>query len=205
MATWDITKPAITTSLRNSNPQILDNWDALQDALSRDHVFPGVYGSTAGRHSKVTIVDASAPTAVADHTILYSTGGEVYAINTTNTTQITSSGNVNGAIPSGGIIIWTGTLAGVPSGYYLCDGSNSTPNLLEKMLRSVAAGVNPGGTGGSDTHDHGAVTGAGAPGAIQVVTDQSGANVDKSENHTHSIASDSSLPAYYSVAFIMKS
>jgi len=54
-----------------------------------------------------------------------------------------------------GIIInWIGTIASIPSDWLLCDGNNSTPNLLGKYLLSVGDGEEPGTTGGSETHTH---------------------------------------------------
>ncbi len=57
-------------------------------------------------------------------------------------------------IPQNGILIWTGLLANTPTGYNLCDGGGGRPDLRAKFLRGSAAGVDPGGTGGSDTHTH---------------------------------------------------
>lgn len=37
-----------------------------------------------------------------------------------------------GTIPIGGIIMWNGSV--VPSGWQLCDGSNGTPNLLNRFI-----------------------------------------------------------------------
>lgn len=36
--------------------------------------------------------------------------------------------------PSGGIIMWYGTIATIPSGWYLCNGSNGTPDLRNKFI-----------------------------------------------------------------------
>jgi len=36
--------------------------------------------------------------------------------------------------PSGGIIMWSGTIATIPSGWYLCNGSNGTPDLRNKFV-----------------------------------------------------------------------
>ncbi len=56
-------------------------------------------------------------------------------------------------VPKGGIIMWSGTIANIPTGWVLCDGSNGTPNLIAKFIRGVATNsTNPGTTGGSDTH-----------------------------------------------------
>ena len=43
-------------------------------------------------------------------------------------------GNISAAIPSGGIILWSGASNAIPSGWYLCNGSNGTPNFLVIVL-----------------------------------------------------------------------
>lgn len=40
------------------------------------------------------------------------------------------------------------------SGHYLCDGDNSTPNLVDKYLKGAGTGANAGGTGGATTNVH---------------------------------------------------
>lgn len=37
-------------------------------------------------------------------------------------------------IPSGGIILWSGSIASIPSGWYLCNGSNGTPDLRNRFV-----------------------------------------------------------------------
>jgi len=37
-------------------------------------------------------------------------------------------------IPSGIITMWSGTIATIPSGWYLCNGSNGTPDLRNKFI-----------------------------------------------------------------------
>jgi len=55
-------------------------------------------------------------------------------------------------IPSGMISMWSGLLSAIPSGWVLCDGNNSTPNLIAKFVRSIAtASTEAGSTGGADT------------------------------------------------------
>ncbi len=57
--------------------------------------------------------------------------------------------------PSGTIILWHGTIANIPSGWVICDGNNSTPNLLTRFIEGVAtAATNPGATGGAVSHYH---------------------------------------------------
>jgi hypothetical protein len=38
------------------------------------------------------------------------------------------------AFPSGGIIMWSGTIATIPSGWLLCNGSSGTPDLRNKFI-----------------------------------------------------------------------
>ena len=52
--------------------------------------------------------------------------------------------SIGDPFPSGGIIMWSGTLANIPSGWFLCDGANGTPDLRSKMVPCVAAATNPG-------------------------------------------------------------
>ena len=51
-------------------------------------------------------------------------------------------------VPSGIISMWSGLVGAIPSGWVICDGTNSTPNLTDKFIKSAATA---GGTGGSAT------------------------------------------------------
>jgi hypothetical protein len=52
-------------------------------------------------------------------------------------------------VPRGTIVMWSGALRDIPSGWQLCDGTNGTPNLLDRFVLAVAAGQDPGESGGS--------------------------------------------------------
>ena len=71
----------------------------------------------------------------------------------TNTTQIASTAfvaaAVAAAIPSGGIIIWSGSASAIPTGWVLCNGSNSTPDLRDKFVVGAGSSYAVGATGGS--------------------------------------------------------
>lgn len=51
-----------------------------------------------------------------------------------------------------GIIIWSGAVANVPSGWYLCDGSNGTPDLRNKFVLGAGGSYSVGATGGAANH-----------------------------------------------------
>lgn len=163
------------------------------------------------------------------------------------------------SFPTGGIIMWSGTVANIPSGWALCDGTNSTPNLVDRFIvgsKTDSGGTHDiGDTGGANSltlteaqlpaHTHGAgtlatnetgdhyhldgtVMDSGAEDTYGSTVDASATRVDQSQsetknNHAHtstagahshtisgstgSTGSGSSIdnrPAYYALAFIMK-
>ena len=72
--------------------------------------------------------------------------------------RISSNGNVesfggqfigNGTIPIGGIIMWSGSVANVPSGWSICDGSNSTPDLRGRFIVGAGGDYNVAAKGGA--------------------------------------------------------
>ena len=51
----------------------------------------------------------------------------------------------NGTIPIGGIIMWSGTIANIPTpGWALCNGSNSTPDLRNRFIVGAHSGAGTG-------------------------------------------------------------
>lgn len=56
----------------------------------------------------------------------------------TNTTQLATTAFANAAaaaaFPVGGIIMWSGTIAAIPTGWALCNGSNGTPDLRNRFV-----------------------------------------------------------------------
>ncbi len=69
----------------------------------------------------------------------------------------------NDLLPSGVILMWSGTIANIPTGWGLCNGSTytapggaqvSTPDLRNRFIYGVNATEDPGATGGSSTHSH---------------------------------------------------
>jgi microcystin-dependent protein len=54
-------------------------------------------------------------------------------------------------VPAGGIIMWSGSVASIPSGWFLCDGANGTPDLRNRFVVGAGSTYNPGDTGGADS------------------------------------------------------
>ena len=59
--------------------------------------------------------------------------------------------SVPSAFVSGMIILWSGSTGSIPSGFVLCDGNNSTPNLTDRFVVGAGSGYGVGATGGSST------------------------------------------------------
>ena len=54
-----------------------------------------------------------------------------------------------GIVPAGGIIMWSGSIASIPTGWLLCDGTNSTPNLRDRFIVGAGSTYAVNATGGS--------------------------------------------------------
>lgn len=82
------------------------------------------------------------------------TGDELAAVAITGDVgSLTGLGGVGqpGVVPSGGVIMWSGSVADIPSGYLLCNGSNGTPDLRGRFVIGAGGSYPVGNTGGSET------------------------------------------------------
>jgi hypothetical protein len=61
---------------------------------------------------------------------------------------IPSSTATANPIPAGGIIMWSGSIGAIPTGYYLCDGQNGTPDLRDRFVVGAGNTYAVGNTGG---------------------------------------------------------
>lgn len=105
------------------------------------------------------------------------------------------------AFPSGGIILWSGSIASIPDGWYLCNGSNGTPNLQDKFVIGAGSSYAVGATGGSTDaivveHTHTATSTVTDPGHVhsdigssQVWGSTSGPDSNQSNSGSHNTSS----------------
>jgi hypothetical protein len=158
-------------------------------------------------------------TAGASGQVLLSAGG--------STTPTWGSG-----FPSGGIIIWSGSSASIPSGWLLCDGSSSTPDLRNRFVVGATSTYAVGATGGSAdaivvSHTHTATvtdpghlhtynypTNIGLAGGGNNLSANTGGSqntstattgITVSNSTTGSSGTNANLPPYYALCYIMKS
>ena len=104
----------------------------------------------------------------------------------TNTTQVATTAFVqtalSAAFTSGMIMMWSGTIATIPTGWVLCNGSNSTPDLRNKFVigaHSDTAGVAYSTITGSNTQT------GGTKDAINVSHTHTATTTATDSGHTH--------------------
>lgn len=91
--------------------------------------------------------------------------------------------------PSGTIQIWIGPLEEIPRGWTICDGTDGTPNLLDRFVKSIPdASTEPGTVEGSDD--------------VQLTESQLPAHshtgqTSEDNSHTHQVARDSNSEGSY--------
>ncbi len=130
---------------------------------------------------------------------------------------------------AGMIIIWSGSIGSVPSGWALCNGSNGTPDLRDRFVIAAGSTYAVGATGGSADaivvshthtatvtdpgHTHGVSVGGGAGGS-QVMTGNPASNtyvtgsavtgITIANSTAGTSGTGANLPPYYALAYIMK-
>ncbi|MCL1939921.1 MAG: hypothetical protein FWG04_04605 [Desulfovibrionaceae bacterium] len=136
-----------------------------------------------------------------------------------------------GPVPRGAIIMWSGAIANIPTGWALCDGQNDTPDLRNRFIVGAGDGYTVGTTGGASAHVHAITVQAHAIDSNQLTWHQHVAYVVGATNasggsqrtevggnasatsgagaswgHTHGASADNRdhRPPWYALAYIMK-
>lgn len=134
-------------------------------------------------------------------------------------------------IPSGGIILWSGSIGSIPAGYVLCNGSNGTPDLRNRFIVGAGSTYAVDATGGSAdaivvSHTHtNSVTDPGHAHSYDKATTlapQSGTTTNCFTNNSSATTgtqttgisvtinsagtsgTNANLPPYYALCYIMK-
>lgn len=159
---WNEIVPENTEAFSLGDDRIRELKLQMRDLISVDHYMPTSSGQSSdwGRHNMVTLLEqASNPDTVSTAYILFTkevaSHSELHCKTPAGTViQLTSAGKWVGGM-SMEIRMWAGSLATIPTGWHLCDGSSygsgNYPNLLAKFLMGVPIGTTtPGGIHGSD-------------------------------------------------------
>ena len=59
--------------------------------------------------------------------------------------------SVGTIIPTGMISLWYGSIGSIPTGWYLCDGTNGTPDLRDRFIVGAGSTYSVSATGGSSS------------------------------------------------------
>jgi len=117
---------------------------------------------------------------------------------TTNNTQVATTAFVRSIIPAGVILMWSGSVASIPSGWLLCNGSSGTPDLRDRFIVGAGSSYAVGATGGSATntlttselpsHTH-SLSASGTTSSTNIDHTHSGTTggMNSNASHTHSI------------------
>lgn len=103
------------------------------------------------------------------------TGPLVLPGNPTLALQAAPKQYVDAIFPSGGIIMWSGSIASIPATWALCDGTNGTPDLRDRFVVGAGSTYAVGATGGATsatTSSNGAHTHTGNTGSTALTTNQ---------------------------------
>ena len=133
------------------------------------------------------------------------------------------------AVPAGGIILWSGSTGSIPATWYLCDGTNGTPDLRNSFIVGAGSTYAVNATGGSAdaivvSHTHTATVtdpghfhtinlvnstqspggGTGAQTGTGDVTNSATTGISVTNANAGVSGTNANLPPYYALAYIMK-
>ena len=111
---------------------------------------------------------------MADPSAAQDASTKAYVDSTASTLTAAIAAAVAAALPTGVISLWSGSIASIPTGWYLCNGSNGTPDLRDKFIVGAGSTYAVAATGGSAD----AITVAHTHTATSSVT-------DNGHNHTY--------------------
>lgn len=160
----NLTVSGTTTTVNSQTVNIADKNITIANNVSTSSLIDGA-GIDAGNPvvSYIRYTDASKGWVTANN---FSVGGNLSVTGTTtltgnvtaptvansvSNTQIATTAFVRNIFPTGIISLWYGDLASIPDGWYLCDGSNGTPNLTDLFVVGAGSAYDPGDTGGVDS------------------------------------------------------
>jgi hypothetical protein len=118
------TYTTVSGTIANANPII----------LGTDGRAPSEIWLTFGYNYKFILQDSSGGT-IATYDDIYGILGTIPAASST--------------LPTGMILLWSGSIGSIPAGYLLCDGTNSTPDLRNRFIIGAGSTYSVNETGGS--------------------------------------------------------
>ena len=137
---------------------------------------------------------------------------------------------VTPSLPTGAIILWSGSIGAIPSGYTICDGTLGTPDLRDRFIVGAGSSYAVAATGGSAdaivvTHTHtatvtdpghshtlnvtdqlggGGYGGDANSGSVHPSTNTSTTGITVANTSTGTSGTGANNPLFYALAYIMK-
>lgn len=140
------TNPASTDGLAQADDHIRLLKGTLQNT------FPNISGAVGATQVELNVLDGITAS-TAELNVLTGITATTAELNFTDgvTSNIQTQLNtlISSAIPAGIISMWSGASNAIPTGYALCDGSNSTPDLRNRFVIGAGSTYAVGSTGGS--------------------------------------------------------
>jgi len=170
-------------------------------------------GESVGQNYIVANLNGAVTLGYAGNTKLTTTSSGVTVTGTCTATSFAGDGsNLTGisAFVSGMIMLWSGAQNAIPSGWVLCDGNNSTPDLRDRFVIGAGNSYSVGATGGAttDTINISSYTSNAAQqtGNVRGVDNHNGTYLAfKTHAHQFSVqATIDTVPPYYALCYIMK-
>tara|TARA_B110000977_G_scaffold31713_1_gene42052 strand:- start:1980 stop:2720 length:741 start_codon:yes stop_codon:yes gene_type:complete len=133
-------------SLNASNPASTDGLAQADDHLrllkaTIKSTLPNVTGAITATHTELNVLDGVTASTSEINKLdgLEATTSQLNALAAT------------GGIPSGGIIMWSGSVGSIPTGWVLCNGSSGSPDLRNRFVVGAGSSYAVNATGGTDS------------------------------------------------------
>jgi microcystin-dependent protein len=143
---YGFTKPEIGGSSDSWGAKLnadLDSIDALLGGTGTPKAKPNLSGG-------LWKIDGTAVTSsAAELNILDGVTSSTAEINILDGLTATTNDLNTRLMPSGAIVMWSGSIASVPANWYLCDGANGTPDLRDRFIVGAGTTYAVGATGGA--------------------------------------------------------
>ena len=226
------------------------NFDSLGNILAGGQLFTYQAGSSTPLATYTTVNGTIANA----NPIVLGTDGKIpselwlqagyaykFVLQTATNTAVATYDNISGilttiptatpSIPTGCILLWSGSTGSIPSGFLLCDGTNGTPDLRNSFVLGAGNSYTVGQTGGSTdaivvSHTHTATVtdpghnhlgsvynyyngASGSNGFISGInqltaTTTSVTGISVTNQSTGTSATNANMPPYYALAYIQK-